>query len=93
MRNKKGLPRNPVKHHMHKSVQASVEPDKKRLKQSDAILRDVDQIVFECQFDSETVDIDGMSWGERDILDWQEACEHPLSCVGCSNLEIDCEED
>lgn len=82
-----------VAKNLYKTNKASVEPDKKRLKQGDAILRDVDQIVSEGLFYSETVDIDGMSWDERDTLDWQEAYEHPLSCVGCSNIEIDGEED
>lgn len=71
--------RNPVKRHMHKSVQASVEPDKKHLKQSDAILRDADQIVSEGLFYSETMDIDGDLQG----------C---LNDIGCSSIEIDCEE-
>ncbi len=82
-----------VAKNLYKTNKSSVEPDKKRLKQSDATLREMSEVVLECRFDRETVDIDGMSWDERDALDWQEACEHPLSCVGCSNIEIDCEEE
>lgn len=82
-----------VAKNLRKTCKPLVVPQKQRKLKSGASLREMSEVVLECRFDSETVDIDGMSWDERDTFDWQEACEHPLSCVGCSSIEIDCEED
>lgn len=72
--------RNPVKRYMHKSVQASVVPQKQRKLKSEATLRDVDELLSEGDLDSETMCFD-------------EDLQGCLDCVGCSNIEIDCEED
>lgn len=74
------LTRNPVKRHMHKSCVSSVVPDKRRLKQSDASLRDAREVVSESQFDSETMCFD-------------DALQGSLNDIACSSIEIDCEED
>lgn len=69
-----------VAKNLYKTNKSSVEPDKKRLKQSDAILRDADQVVSEGLFYSETVSID----------DGLQGC---LNDVGCSSVSTDAFED
>lgn len=69
-----------VAKNLYKTNKSSVEPDKKRLRQSDAILRDADQIVSEGLFYSETMDIDGDLQGS-------------LNDIGCSSVSIDAFED
>lgn len=69
-----------VAKNLYKTNKPSVEPDKKRLKQSDAILREMSEVVLECRFDSETMDID----------DDLQGC---LNDIGCSSVSIDCEEE
>ena len=72
--------RNPVKRHMHKSVRTSVVLSKRCSLQSEATLRDAAQNLSEEILDSETMCFD----------DDLQAC---MNCVGCSSIEIDCEED
>lgn len=82
-----------VAKNLHKTCKPSVVPQKQRNLKSEATLRAAREDALNELVDSETVDIDGMSWDERDTFDWQEACEHPLSCVGCSSISIEYEED
>lgn len=69
-----------VAKNLYKTNKPSVEPDKKRLKQSHATLREMSEVVLECRFDSETVCFD-------------EACDGSLNDVGCSSVSIDAFED
>ena len=85
------LTRNPVAKHFRKSCISSVVPQKRRSLQSDAILRDADQIVSEGLFYSETITFESGSticWDESE--DSLQGC---MNCVGCANIEIDCEEE
>jgi hypothetical protein len=72
--------KNPVAKHMHKSVRASVVLSKQRKLKSEATLREMSEVVSENQIDSQTMCFD----------DDLQAC---MNCVGCSSIEIDCEED
>lgn len=76
--------RNPVKHHMHKSVRASVEPCKKTFLKSDATLRDAREIVSEGLFDSETMCFDD---------DGNGCCTGCLGDIGCSSISVNTFED
>ena len=71
--------RNPVARHINTFNKPSVVASKRRSLQSEATLREMSEVVLECQFDSESLCFD-------------EDCNGCLNCVGCSNLEIDCEE-
>lgn len=80
MRNKASLPRNPVKHHMHKSVRASIIASKRRLLLQSAMTRDGEENDSLQGFSKETMCFD----------DGLQGC---MNCVGCSSISIDCEED
>jgi hypothetical protein len=69
-----------VAKNLYKTNKPSVEPNKRRLKQSDAILREMSEVVLECRFDSETMDI------EEDL-------QGSLNDIGCSSVSIDAFED
>lgn len=73
------LIRSPVTKNMHKSVRASVVPQKQRLLKSDATLRDAREVLSESQFDTET-----MCFDEDD-----NGC---MNCIGCSGISINVEE-
>lgn len=74
------LTRNPVKRHMHKSCVSAVVPNKRRLKQSAATLREMSESLLNDAVEPETMCFD-------------EALQGCLDCVGCSSIEIDCEWD
>jgi hypothetical protein len=73
------LIRNPVKHHMHKSVKASVVLSKRRSLQSEATLREMSEVVLESQIDSQ-------------IMCFDDAIQGCMTDIGCSSISIDCEE-
>lgn len=80
-----------VAKNLYKTNKPSVEPDKKRLKQSDAILRDADQIVSEGLFYSETITFESGSaiyWDES-----EDSLQGSLNDIGCSSVSIDCGEE
>ena len=88
--------RNPVKHHMHKSVRASVEPSKRRSLQMDATLRDAREDALnelECSQTSTFESGSTVCWDE--ISDMHcDALQGCLSDIGSSSILIDnCEED
>lgn len=84
MKNKASLSRNPVAKHLNTFNKPSVEVDKKRLKQSDAILRDADQIVSEGLFYSGTMCFDE---------DGNDGCTGCLGDIGCSSVSVNTFED
>lgn len=91
MKNKASLSRNPVAKHLSTFNKPSVEPDKKRLKQSEATLRDAREDALNGLAEPKTITFEGGSticWDESE--DGLQGC---LNCVGCSSIEIDCEED
>ena len=73
------LTRNPVKRHMHKSCVSSVVPCKAKALRSNATLREM----------SESLSNDAV---EPETMCFDEALQGCLDCVGCSSIEIDCEE-
>ncbi|UZS00812.1 hypothetical protein [Pseudomonas phage vB_PsaM_M1] len=80
-----------VAKNLYKTNKPSVEPDKKRLKQSDATLREISEVVLECRFDSETITFESGSaiyWDES-----EDSLQGSLNDIGCSSIEIDCEGD
>jgi hypothetical protein len=74
------LIRNPVKRHMHKAVRASVIASKRRSLLLSAMTRDEEENDSMGQFDKETMFLD-------------DALQGYMTDVGCSSIEIDCEEN
>jgi hypothetical protein len=89
--------RNPVKHHMHKSVRASVVLSKRCSLQSEATLRDAAQSLSEEILDSETMCFDGYSIDYVVLDELSEIICRGSAClgdIGSSSILIDdCEED
>ena len=79
--------KNPVKHHMHKSVRASVVPQKQRLLKSEATLRDAREDALNELECSQTLTFESGSevhWDES-----EDCCESVLNSVNCSSVSID----
>jgi hypothetical protein len=90
------LIRNPVAKNMHKSVRASVVPQKQRLLKSEATLRDARELLSESLFNSETMCFDGYSIDYivldelSEIICEENAC---LGDIGSSSILIDDREE
>lgn len=76
--------KNPVKRHMHKSCIGSVEPDKKRLKQSDAILQEMSESLLNDAVGPETMCFDGI---------YDASCNGCLGDIGCISVSVNTFED
>lgn len=72
--------RNYVAKHMHKSVRASIIASKRRSLLLNAMTRD----------DEEN---DSMGQFGKGIIGFDRDLQGCLDCVGCSSIEIDCDED
>jgi hypothetical protein len=76
---------------LYKTNKSSVEPDKKRLKQSDAILRDAREDALNEFIDRQTITFEGGStiyWDES-----EDSLQGSLNDIGCSSVSIDAFED
>lgn len=71
--------KSPVAKHLNTFNKPFVVPNKRRLKQSNATLREM----------SESLSNDAV---EPETMYFDEALQGCLDCVGCSSIEIDCEE-
>lgn len=83
--------KNPVAKHMHKSVRASVEPQKQRLLKSEATLRDARE-----DAQNELVEPKTISFESGSEVHWDESedcCESVLNGVNCSSVSIDDSEE